>query len=191
MKKILLLTLLLLFVHMPSLSAAPDQSPPGTMTNDPTGFRGIAWGTHIDSVKDQMVFIEHLNNSDINHYYRKNDSLQIGSVTFDKITYSFSSDKLSGVSLDFSDDNAESFRYLLKLLQERFGDNPEIYEGLAHFSWYGENTKITFMYSAPLDKRIDRYSRGSGWILFQDAKRLKELKATRDEREKQSLANAF
>jgi hypothetical protein len=85
--------------------------------NDPEGFRGIRWGTDINSLKD-MVFVRE--SYFLKRYTRQNEKMKIGVVNIEDITYEFFNGKLKGV--DIVTYGTKNFNLLKDILFEKFGE---------------------------------------------------------------------
>ncbi len=64
--------------------------------NEPDGFRGIKWGTKIETLKDMT---KKLQQGDRILYTRNNDKLQIGNAELDDVVYVFWKDKFISVMI--------------------------------------------------------------------------------------------
>ena len=64
--------------------------------NEPDGFRGIKWGTHISKIEN-MVFGFTWEGKKL--YTRKGEENKIGDADIEGISYEFYNDKLSGLSI--------------------------------------------------------------------------------------------
>lgn len=109
--------------------------------NEPDGFRGLKWGTHISELTD-MSLIE--SNGDIKIYVHKNDKMQFGDAKLKEIVYAFYKDRLFSVSIRYS-----SYLNYLKLKQIFFrlygnGNQPNIY--MKRYLWIGSAVDISLEY---------------------------------------------
>jgi hypothetical protein len=118
MKKfgILLLSTLLFFQF--SIAQKKEQEVPG--------FRGIKWGTHVDSVykngeKVELVQVKGKDKPDIpNAYEIKNDDMMIGAAELNKIRYYFNNeDRFYKIRLTGDKDYLEDMGFILK---HKFGE---------------------------------------------------------------------
>jgi hypothetical protein len=93
-KKILLFILgLLILIKTPLCTA---------YFNEPDDFRGIKWGTELESIQDEFVFnSKSAASDDILFYTRKGDVLKLGSAQLDFIKYAFFEGKLVWVWITF------------------------------------------------------------------------------------------
>lgn len=142
MKKVFLLTILAIFIWTSSLFA---------FQNEPNGFRGVKWGTSIDSLKDSMTYFDsgEYKGEKIDFYTRKADKLSIGSVNLQAIFYHFWKGKFWGASLPFKGEASEDVaNRLYWILVEQFGRKDD-YGERSYFSqhcWTGKITTILLEY---------------------------------------------
>lgn len=111
--------------------------------NEPDGFRGITWGTHINQLKD-LEFVKIDEKTGISLYKKKKENLTIGNAKLDVIYYGFYDDKFYAViaqTLFFTD-----FEELKKACFENFGKGkqPRLYYD--EYFWDGEKAKISLIY---------------------------------------------
>ena len=69
------------WVLLPTVTAA--------FQNEPTGFRGIAWGTPLSSVQNQMRAVAATPAGQDQAYVRIGDNMTIGGAMLEEILYKF------------------------------------------------------------------------------------------------------
>ncbi len=103
-----------LFLFVSTLHAS------GSYINEPTGFRGIAWGAPLSENKDEMVYVR--TNVGIDIYNRKNSKMSIGAASLSKLNYGYSQSRLSNIYINTSDD--KNYALLMNELKKQFGPGP-------------------------------------------------------------------
>jgi hypothetical protein len=101
--------------------------------NEPTGFRGISWGTPLSAVQSQMIpYADEL-------YKRVDDKLTIGDAALMDILYRFHNGRFSEVTIfpqaGLSNENAMIAAFLVQ-----FGSVEANHEG--HYHWRGSTAEI-------------------------------------------------
>ncbi len=147
-------TLLIAFLAILCTGTANAQGKKATKTNDGhyvlADFRGIKWGSHIDSVYRDGVklnFKKANEVSDKNAYVLESEDLVIGTVTLDKIYYVFNRQgRFTGVLLIGKRhiDEKKQFGEMKYILTYKFGD-PELREvpGAVQYYWMVDDVRIT------------------------------------------------
>lgn len=108
--------------------------------NEPSGFRGISWGTNITKVQDKLKFkkfLSGISGSGIALYENPKDELSFGAGHASSITYEFWQDKF--LSAYISVDSERDWVYVLRAIRAQFG------YGIGHDlmpRWNGETTTI-------------------------------------------------
>lgn len=86
--------------------------------NEPDAFRGIKWGTNINTMND-MRFLKTFDEDKL--YSRENDKMSIRGVPFKNILYMFWKDQLS-IVMGYTD-GYQNFKALKNKFFEHYGDN--------------------------------------------------------------------
>lgn len=98
--------------------------------NDPEDFRGIKWGTTIDSLDDmKKISIE----DDLHNYSRLNDKMTIGDAKLDIINYIFWDNKFLAVSI--SGNGFSNFINLKNAVFKSFGAGFQFNEYIEEYKW--------------------------------------------------------
>lgn len=106
------LTISLCFLLVQIYVFAQDNFKPGS---EPAGFRGIEWGTDINTIGD-MEFIPSWGKQKT--YRKKNDVLKFEGVDLKKIEYTFIDEKLWSVKAVVSESNYDAFK---KAIFKKYG----------------------------------------------------------------------
>ena len=133
MKKAYQLTWFLIALLLPCFAIAFE--------NEPGGFRGIEWWTHISKLPE----IKLLDDKDVVRLYvRDEDPLEIGNAKLQDIWYVFVNDRFSKVIITYtSDSNHEALK---RTLFGAFGaGHPLTAEGWQHY-WLGLRVRIIMEY---------------------------------------------
>ena len=116
---------------------------------EPDGFRGIKWGTDIESVKKTKNFQQVKSQDNIDVYISPNDSLQFGDASADEIQYKFWNGKFKEVYVEFrSVDNVKKFKATLfnsfgqGTGQKLVGKDGGVYE---IYTWNSDETELVFI----------------------------------------------
>ncbi len=96
--------------------------------NEPTGFRGISWGTPLSAVQSQMI----PDAGDL--YNRINDKLKLGDAALMGISYEFDNGRFSQVII-FSKEGLNNEKTMITAFFAHFGSVPAAHEGL--YIWTG------------------------------------------------------
>jgi len=108
--------------------------------NEPDGFRGIKWGTKIETLRNMIKYAVQ---GDVVIYARHNDKLQIGSAELEGIYYFFWQDKFCSVSIKAKED-----LNCIALKEEavaKFGNGKQHSEYVENYTWGNISTGKTFM----------------------------------------------
>jgi len=134
--------------------------------NEPSDFRGVKWGTHIEKLSDMVLALD---GGDFKAYTRKGDKMVIGDATLNSLHYIFYKDEFYCVRIEFAGFSSfskirdEVFRMHGEPAAERYFDR--------HFYWGGSNTSIKLDYDdstetgelgykfLPIDFQIDEDER--------------------------------
>jgi hypothetical protein len=150
---------------------------PGT---EPTGFRGIPWGTPVDELSG-MKYVQ-TDEDRLEIYFREGDELQIGRAKVEKIAYQFWKGKFFGVEISAKDLRNcsalrdavfEMFGSGLKFLPSQKNDFDERY-------LYQGDTAVVFL---SIEQRLEDF----GILILFNKKMKQEIRAERKERIKKSF----
>jgi len=137
----------------------------------PGGFRNMIWGQDISTFPDLVYDSTDPVHGGIKYYTKKNEDLQIGSATAEKIMYGFWRDKLFSVGV-FVVGNY-NWEGLKSAAFEKFGSQPD--PNLDSFYWSNADTLIT------LD--LGKNDKGVGWLRSRDMVRQQEVYERRKAKE--------
>ncbi len=98
--------------------------------NEPDGFRGIKWGTKIETLKDMT---KQLQQGDEIRYTRISDKLQIGKAEVDDIVYVFWKDKF--ISLIITTKGFSNWSALKKEAFKQFGKGSQDNKNIEAYTW--------------------------------------------------------
>lgn len=142
MKKFLLLLLPILLLF-PILQAHADTN---NFPNEPDGFRGIEWETHVSKVKGLQNKDTVYSPGDIT-YTRENDNLEVAGVKVEIIRYLFTGDKFTGVNIKFN--NGVNYNLIKEWFFREYG-NPNheknVNSIVEDYMWKGNKTLIRLFY---------------------------------------------
>lgn len=123
-------------------------SPAATMTKDPKGFRGIAWGSALANVPDLAVVNtgEH-----ISEYELKNEPPHLGSIKVEVMRFLAYDGEFARVTVRYK--GKKTHEQVLAYLQSQFGPvdrSPgSMMRGLnQEFNWRGTDTEVNLTYEA-------------------------------------------
>lgn len=160
---------LYILVLIPNLCGASGQKLP---SSDPelSGFRGIAWGQHIDSIPHfnrEFKFLFSDPTKLGKFYIRKKDSLMYGNVKIKAIEYTFYRDKFAIVDvITKSEKNAE---WILQEIVKEYG-------GAAKEVITGNNDKLKKWVFGDVEIRyIYRIKESECWVSFRFTPLAKEI----------------
>jgi hypothetical protein len=142
MKKLYLLLLLMLL----SVLLSKNNADANNFLNEPDGFRGIKWETHVSKVKGIQNKDNVYSYGDIT-YTRKNDNLEIAGAKVEKIRYLFTKGKFTGVSIEFK--NNDNFNSIKEQFFKEYGTPNHFNNSTAiheEFMWKGKKTLIRLFY---------------------------------------------
>ena len=111
--------------------------------NEPLGFRGIRWGTHLLSLTD-MKLCDH---EGIRRkvYERKKDKLKIGEAELEKICYIFHFGRFDSVVIHYA--SYLNHERLKKTLFEAYGKGQKPNESREQYYWFGVAVRIVLEYN--------------------------------------------
>lgn len=142
MKKFLFLLLSILL--LPSIFQANADT--NNFPNEPDGFRGIKWETHVSKVK-------RLQNKDTIYSYgeitytRENDNLEVAGGKVEIIRYLFTGEKFTGVNIKFKND--VNYKLIKEWFFREYG-NPNYKKNInpmiEDYMWKGNKSFIRLFY---------------------------------------------
>ncbi len=118
--------------------------------NEPVGFRGIRWGTHIEELLDMVpaygikTDIEE-NVADCKFYTKKNDNMKIGDSDINKIAYGFYKGRFYNVRIFVN--NLENYSSIKQTIFQLYGNADRKVTGFEIYSWFGSNVDVRLSYS--------------------------------------------
>jgi hypothetical protein len=107
--------------------------------NEPTGFRGIEWGSNPTKYADELVEISRSKDGFV-RFSRKKDKLAIGEAEIENITYSFYRGKFAYVAIRTK--GSSNQRALLRTLQTQFGPSNQASPNIDRYIWSGARSRI-------------------------------------------------
>jgi len=113
----------------------------------PAGFRGIAWGTRIEGLKEELIFLGRDAGRQLEWYRRKKEDLHLGGARVEEINYIFLRGILHKVSVIAR--GKENFLRLRDYLSHRYG--PCAGPAREVCSWSKGQTSITLVYNGSSD----------------------------------------
>jgi hypothetical protein len=137
--------------------------------NEPTGFRGIEWGTEFSKIADQFERPVAPNST---IYRRKNDKLSMGAASLESLRYSFYKGKFAGVFIRAK--MTTNGRLLMDALRAQFGEGRQPDRASQEYFWDGEIGSVVLdcdavkdecslgIFSAAAMKQRDADTKGSG-----------------------------
>ncbi len=108
--------------------------------NEPDGYGGIVWGTHISAAKSMKMVAVRADSPDTKIYVRAGDVLLFGSVDLKGIEYEFLRGRFRSVTLKVKD--LARYMALKKEAFRRFGHGRELHPFAERYFWEGKISKI-------------------------------------------------
>jgi len=114
--------------------------------NEPDGFRGIEWETHVSKVKGLQHKDTVYSHGDIT-YTRENDNFEVAGAKVERIRYLFTNEKFTGVSIEFK--NNDNYNIIEAWFFREYG-NPNYQTNInaivEDYMWKGNKTLIRLFY---------------------------------------------
>lgn len=107
------------------------------------GFRGIKWGTPVDQLRPEMVFVGRNTGRDIEWYTRKDEDLFMGEATVESISYFFYQNLFNKVNITAR--GADNYEALKDYLLAKYGKATKSIRET--YIWSLEKTLIMFAYN--------------------------------------------
>lgn len=111
--------------------------------NEPTGFRGIAWGTPLSAVQSQMRPLGAPAAGQDQAYVRTGDSMTIGGAALEKILYKFHNGAFSEAFI-VAQKGPSNTAALIAAFRAQFGEERKAHQSMNDYIWQGP-TSIVFL----------------------------------------------
>ena len=108
------------------------------MTNEPTEFRGINWGTPIEDHQKELVPLS--TRGDVAFYRRPTDQMSWGGAEIQKISYRYFKGRFSGSTLQLF--GASHKKAITAKMFELFGTPEQPNKRVPQYFWTGEKAKV-------------------------------------------------
>jgi hypothetical protein len=120
--------------------------------SEPTGFRGINWGTEIATLKDMQFVGKTMLSGGTEHYIRNDERLEIGAAKIEDIEYRFWNGLLSSIIVITKE--LFNCQFLKEVCFEKYGlvDSEDTSNWDKYYSWVGPTTKMYFAISKSNNK---------------------------------------
>jgi hypothetical protein len=122
--------------------------------NEPLGFRGIRWGTHLILLTDLKLYHDEGIRRKV--YERKNDKLKIGEAELEKICYIFDFGRFDSVIIHYA--SYLNHERLKKTLFEAYGEGQRPNESREQYYWFGVAVRIVLEYNEASEEGSIVYS---------------------------------
>ena len=109
--------------------------------NEPTGFRGIAWGTPLSAVQNQMKPVAATPVGQDQAYERIGDSMRIGAAALEKILYKFHNGAFSEAFI-IAQQGPSNTAAMLAAFRAQFGEGRRPHRSADHYIWEGASSII-------------------------------------------------
>ena len=123
--------------------------------NEPEGFGGIQWGTHISAVTNMILVLEKANDpirGDLKMYQNQDQVMTEGRATLNRIGYIFFKDKF--MSAQILTEGSSNWLGLKDGAFEIFGKGEQPDQNFEQYFWFGNKSRIILNY----DKKTERGS---------------------------------
>ena len=176
MKKIWLMGLTILVIGLcGNLNSAGYK--PGS---EPDGFRGIKWGTDIETLKGMKYLKTDPSFGGTKLYTRKNEDLHLGGAKLKNIGYDFWRGKFCSVQVITQ--GSTNWYGLKEAVFEKFGRGYQDNEYIEDYVWVGDITLMSLKYNEISEKGM----------LFMHSKEIyKQQKAYKKEKAKEGAERGF
>jgi hypothetical protein len=121
-------------------------SPAFAFQNEPTGFRGIAWGSPLSAHQNEMIFVKQEDDGDTRYYRRKRAKMSIGEATLKNLDYVYYKNQLQGVDIASDDKNAKALK---AAVIKHFGPSTKSEDSALSkdLTWSGSVARVSLTYS--------------------------------------------
>jgi hypothetical protein len=109
--------------------------------NEPTGFRGIAWGTALSAVRGQMRAVGAAPAGQDQAYVRVGDSMTIGSAALAQILYKFHNGAFSEAFI-VAQKGLSNATALIGAFRAQFGEGKQPHRSADDYVWQGMTSTI-------------------------------------------------
>jgi hypothetical protein len=113
--------------------------------NEPDGFRGVKWGTSIDSLKGMIYFGKGELYGGYEVYLRRNEDLRVGDARLNSVLYAFWQKKLFSVTI-FLEEGISNWSTFKETIFEKFGAGYQPNRYIEDYRWYGDITNMILVY---------------------------------------------
>ncbi|MCS3360015.1 hypothetical protein NYL07_09150 [Xanthomonas translucens pv. translucens] len=140
--------------------------------NEPSGFRGVSWGTEYS---DSLGLAVKETQGDYTIAERTNESMSIGSATLGQVSYIFNKRKFVSVAVGtagFSNNNS-----LLDALKAQFGEPIQPNKYITKYYWKGDTSSISMSCDISLSGQCKTYFTGAAQmksVTDEDARKARE-----------------
>lgn len=111
--------------------------------NEPTGFRGIAWGTPLSAVQSQMRPVRGTPAGQDQAYVRTGDSMTIGGAVLAKVLYKFHNGGFSEAFI-VAQKGPSNASAMIAAFRAQFGEGRQPHRSADDYIWQG-STSIIFL----------------------------------------------
>ncbi|MDI6764396.1 MAG: hypothetical protein QME83_15435 [Thermodesulfobacteriota bacterium] len=125
----------------------------GGFRSEPSGFRGIEWGTDISKLKNNLKYVRS-EEKDVRVYVRNKDELKIGKAQVKTIEYKFwtgfgkyGAEPEIFYAVYIETEGKENWKNLKEAAFDLFGKGTDL--GNESYGWRGKKTSITMLYNPP------------------------------------------
>ena len=125
----------------------------GGFRSEPSGFRGIEWGTDISKLKNILKYLRS-EEKDVRVYVRNKDELKIGKAQVNTIEYKFwtgfgkyGAEPEIFYAVYIETEGKENWKNFKEAAFDLFGRGRDL--GNESYGWRGEKTSIVMLYSPP------------------------------------------
>lgn len=132
----LLLGLLMLLILLPGSQVQAFQG-------EPDGFRGIPWGTPVESVQGFILAGRTGDRQEVTLYRREGDDLTFGRAQLKSILYEFTEGRFSRVEIRV--DDIWNFVLLRDALFRLHGPGKELSPGAERYGWEGVKSRVLLL----------------------------------------------
>jgi hypothetical protein len=121
------------WVLLPTVTAA--------FQNEPTGFRGIAWGTPLAALESQVRPVGATPAGQDQAYVRGGDSMTIGGAELEKILYKFHNGVFSEAFI-VAQKGPSNAAALIAAFRAQFGEGKQPHRSVDDYIWQGATSTI-------------------------------------------------
>lgn len=150
--------------------------------SEPEGFRGIKWGTDINTLSRMKYSITDPSYGGVQYYIREVDELKIGGATLERIEYGFWRGKFCDVIIYTT--GYVNFNNLKQVVFKKFGKGYQKQKDgyIESYYWWGENTLMMLDY--------DLFSQ-EGCLFMSSKEMLKQMREYEKQKAKEWAEKGF